>query len=80
MFNLCLNFNESQPIYAYKRYSHKKWGTCIPHKHKRLRSLIALVYFAVSQNANLFVQKLSKLLHFNNKLLKLSKTGKASTF
>ena len=24
MYNLCLNFNESQPVYAYKRYDYKK--------------------------------------------------------
>ena len=84
MFNLCLNFNESRPIHAYKRYSRKKWGTCkngaLPRKCKWLRPLIPLVHFAVSQNANLIVQKLSKLLHVNNKLSKLSKTDKASTF
>ena len=29
MLNLCLNFNESQPICAYKRYPYKK-SVCSP--------------------------------------------------
>ena len=32
MLNLCLNLNESQPIYAYKCYAYKKECICIPHK------------------------------------------------
>ena len=29
MFKLCLSFNESQPVYAYKRYAYKKRVYCI---------------------------------------------------
>ena len=31
MLNLCLNFNESQPIYVYKRYAYRKR---VYHKEK----------------------------------------------
>ena len=34
ILNSCLNLNEPQPIYAYKRYAYKEECTCIPRKHK----------------------------------------------
>ena len=66
MLNLCLHLNESQSIYAYELYAYKKESTCIPHKCKPFLQLIALAYFAISQNANLFVnKKLTNLRSWN---------------
>ena len=63
MLNLCLNLNESQPIYAYKCYACKKECTCISCKCKPFWQFIALAYFAISRNANHFVhEKLTQRL------------------
>ena len=46
--------------YDYKRYAYKKrvdLHSCIPHKHKLFWQLFPLAYFAVTRNANLFVEE-----------------------
>ena len=62
MVNLCLNLNESQPIYAYKCYAYKKSVLTFLAKANQFGSSISFAYFAVKQNANLFVhEKQTKL-------------------
>lgn len=74
MFDVCLNLNESCPIYAHKCYTYKKECNWIPCTHKPFWKLITLVFFAVTWNANLFVHdKLTKLSFRNLKYVLLGK-------
>ena len=61
-----MNLNETQPIYAYKHYGYKNY---VPIHSSQMQTIFivkytSLAYFAVGQNANIFVPEiLTNLLH-----------------